>query len=32
MLGNNELAVCLCSFLATTISRFLNKQKHLHGL
>ena len=32
MLGKNKLAICLCSFLATMISRFLNKQKHAHGL
>ena len=32
MLDNNEIAVCLCSFLATMISRFLNKQKHANGL
>ena len=30
MLDNNKLAVCLCSFHATTFSRFLNKQKHAY--
>ena len=32
MLDDNKNAFCLCSFLASTISLFLNKQKHSHGL